>query len=427
MTAPIPLLHRMWRRLPAGPRRRVAAHVAALVAPRREQPRLGAPDGIIVAGELTRASGLGEGARLMLRGLSALGVPAWPVDVGRFLPAHRADLPPPGAPAGPPPVGATLVLHVNPPLLPLVLARLPRALTRDRRIVGYWSWELPQVPAEWRPGARFVHAAWVPSRFTADSVAHLTGAPISVVRPPIATAPLSPAPLGRVEFGLPEEAVVVLVSFNLASSFVRKNPLGALDAFRIAFGTRSDRVLVLKVGNADHFPDDFAQIVAAVNGATNIRLMTEMLAPAAALALTSTADIVMSLHRSEGLGLVPAEGMLLGKPVIATGWSGTLEFMDESCAALIRYRLIPAEDPRGVYGVQGSFWADPDVRHAAEWLRRLADDPTLRRCLGEAGRTAALGQLGTASLAAAMDELGIQTNQLPAAISPSPKPAYHEC
>jgi hypothetical protein len=109
-----------------------------------------ASEGIIVAGELTRASGLGESARLMLRGLASLGVPAWPVDVSRFLPAHRDDLPPPHTPVGPPPAGSSLVLHVNPPLLPLVLARLPRALVRDCRIVGYWYWELPVAPPEWR-------------------------------------------------------------------------------------------------------------------------------------------------------------------------------------------------------------------------------------------------------------------------------------
>ena len=125
MAAPISLLHRMWRKLPAAPRRRAAARLAALVAPRSKAPVLVASEGIIVAGELTRASGLGESARLMLRGLASLGVPAWPVDVSRLLPAHRDDLPPPHTPVGLPPAGSSLVLHVNPPLLPLVLARTP--------------------------------------------------------------------------------------------------------------------------------------------------------------------------------------------------------------------------------------------------------------------------------------------------------------
>jgi glycosyltransferase involved in cell wall biosynthesis len=347
----------------------------------------------------------------MLRGLASLGVPAWPVDVSRFLPAHRDDLPPPHTPVGPPPAGSSLVLHVNPPLLPLVLARLPRALVRDCRIVGYWYWELPVAPPEWRLGAEFVHAVWAPSRFTAEALKHLIEAPITVVRPPIAADPLSPASLSRADFGLPEGAVVILVSFNLASSFVRKNPRGAVEAFRLAFGTRPDRVLALKVGNADHFPDDFAQLIAATQEAANVRVMTETLSPAASLALTAAADIVMSLHRSEGFGLVAAEGMLLGKPVVATDWSATLEFMDESCAALVRSELIRVEDPRRVYAVRDAVWADPDLRHAADWLKRLADDPVLRRSLGEAGRAAALRRLGTDSLSEALHGLGVPTGQ----------------
>jgi glycosyltransferase involved in cell wall biosynthesis len=411
MAAPISLLHRMWRKLPAAPRRRATARLAALIAPRPKAPVSVASEGIIVAGELTRASGLGESARLTLRGLASLGVPAWPVDVSRFLPAHRDDLPPPHTPVGLPPAGSSLVLHVNPPLLPLVLARLPRALVRNRRIVGYWYWELPVAPAEWRLGAEFVHSVWAPSRFTADALEHLNEEPITVVRPPIAADPLSPASLSRADFGLPEDAVVILVSFNLASSFVRKNPLGAVEAFRLAFGTRPDRVLVLKVGNADHFPDDFAQLITATQGAANVRIMTETLSPAATLALTAAADIVMSLHRSEGFGLVAAEGMLLGKAVVATNWSATMEFMDEGCAALVRSELIAVEDSRGVYAVRDAVWADPDLWHAADWLRRLADDPVLRRSLGEAGRAAALRQLGTASLAEALHGLGVPTGQ----------------
>ena len=125
MTPPITLLHRLWRRLPAGSRRRMATRLAALAAPRPSAPPPVAAGGVIVAGELSRASGLGESARLMLRGLAALGVPTWPIDIGRYLPAHRNDLPQPPQPDSSPPSGAPLVLHVNPPLLPLVLARLP--------------------------------------------------------------------------------------------------------------------------------------------------------------------------------------------------------------------------------------------------------------------------------------------------------------
>ena len=369
------------------------------------------PDGIIVAGEFTRASGLGESARLMVQGLAALGVRVWTVDISALLPAHRHDLPAAEPPAEPAPAGAPLVLHVNPPLLPLVLARLPRTVVRNRHRVGFWSWELQVAPTEWLLGARFVHAAWAPSSFTADALGGLLAQPIPVVRHPIAADPLVPAPVGRAELGLPPTAVVVLTSFNLASSFVRKNPLAAIAAFRAAFGDRTDRILALKVMNGDHFPVDFAQLSAAIAGAPNIRLITQVLSRPDSLALTAAADIVLSLHRSEGFGLVLAEAMLLGKPVVATDWSGALEFMDDSCAGLVRSRLVPVRDPRGVYSVRGALWAEPDIGHAAEWLRRLADHPALCTSLGRRARATAQARLGPASLAMAVQALGVRMDR----------------
>lgn len=356
-----------------------------------------------MAGELSRASGLGEGARLMLAALQQAQLPAWPVDVGPLLPAHSADLP---ARSDTPPPGVPLVLHVNPPLLPLLLYRLPRSLVRGRRIIGYWAWELPSAPPDWRVGARFVHEAWVPSHFSAAALEPLLPGRVRVVPHPLAAVPPVPAALDRSAFGLPQAAVVVLVSFNLASSLERKNPLAAIAAFRAAFGDRPDRILVLKIGNPDHFPADFARITDAVADAPNIRLETRLLPPADLHALTACCDIVLSLHRSEGFGLILAEAMLLGRPVIATGWSGNMTFMDADCAALVGYRLVPTQDPRRVYA--NAVWAEPDQDSAVAQLRRLADDPAARQALGTKGRAAALARLGAGALLAAASPASVE-------------------
>ena len=206
--------------------------------------------------------------------------------------------------------------------------------------------------------------------------------------------------MDRAAFGLPGDAVVVLVSFNLASSFNRKNPFGAVAAFRGAFGDRPDRILVLKVGHPEHAPADFARL-AQMARAPNIRLDTRTLAPADRHALTACADIVLSLHRGEGFGLVLAEAMALGKPVIATGWSGNTDFMDNSNAALIGYRLAPARDDRAVYR---GLWAEPDIAEAAMLLRSFADNPALRRDIGARARATALSQLGGQPLLAALNQ-----------------------
>ena len=396
-------LHRLWRLLPADRRRRLVTRLTAALAPKPDREPPPAACGLAVVGELSRTSGLGEAARLSLAALERIGVPGYGLDIGGFLPGggggSAVTFPPPGVP---------LLVHINPPLLPLVLSRLPRRLLRGRRVIGQWAWELPIVPPDWREGVSFVHDLWGPSSFTAAALEPLLPGRVRAVVHPLAVAPPVPSQLDRAAFGLPEDAVVVLVSFNLASSMVRKNPLGAIAAFRDAFAGRVDRLLVLKIGNPGHFPEDFRQLRAAVADAANIRVLNDGMSTADNHALTAAADIVLSLHRSEGFGLVPAEAMLLGRPVIATGWSGNMDFMDRDSAVLIDAKMIPAVDPRGIYQVRGAVWADPDHGQAVQALRRLADDPALRAALGERGQAKALRSLGVEPMAAALAEIGVQ-------------------
>jgi glycosyltransferase involved in cell wall biosynthesis len=390
--------HTLWRGLPSTFRRRLLAQATGWAAPKPSR-RIGpAAAGIAVAGEFSRASGLGEGARLMAEAARRLDIPVWtidlppPVDGRREVEVSASELPPPHVP---------LVLHVNAPMLPLALLRLPAAVAKSRAIIGYWAWEMPEAPPEWRPAAACVNQIWVPSRFTAVALEPLLPGGIRIVPPPLAIVPPVTSAATRADFDLPEGAVVVLVSFNLASSFVRKNPFAAIAAFRGAFGDRGDRILVLKVGHPEHAPADFARLIQMAQ-APNIRVDTRILPSGDRHALTACADIVLSLHRGEGFGLVMAEAMLLGKPVVATGWSGNTDFMDGSNAALVPYRLASARDDRSVYR---GLWAEPDVAEAADILRSLADDPAARQVLGQRARKSALARLDGRHLVAALGGL----------------------
>jgi glycosyltransferase involved in cell wall biosynthesis len=391
------LPHRLWRRLPAVARRRALARMTGWLVPPPD--RCLVRPGIAIAGEFSRASGLGEGARLMAQAARSAGLPVWTIDIqppaggSADIPMDPGDLPPPHIP---------LVLHVNAPSLPLALLRLPSAVTRKRPIIGYWAWELSQVPDDWRPALPCVTQVWAPSRFTAAALEPLLPNRVRVVPPPLAVIEPRPSARDRLSFGLPRDAVIVLVSFSLASSCARKNPFAAIAAFRTAFGDRPDRFLLLKLGHADHAPADFARIAALVGGTANIRLETRCLSPADNHALIACADIVLSLHRAEGFGLVMAEAMLLARPVIATAWSGNTEFMDNHCAVLIGSRLVPARDDRKVY--QGE-WAEPDVAEAANALWWLAEDPALRLHIGHAAQRHARQSLTAAPLLRAIEAL----------------------
>ncbi len=396
-------VHRLWRMLPASARRAAFGRVAAVLAQRPDVVAPAARFGVGVGGEIGRASGLGEGARLMLRALEQMGVPVWPVACGVAVPGEAAIVA-----SERPPAGAPLVLHVNAPVLPAALLGLPRGFLRGRRVIGYWAWELPVVPDGWRVGVPFVHEVWTPSRFSARALERLAPGRVRVVPHPVAASPPVPSSLGRADFGWPLQAVVVLVSFSLASSYVRKNPIAAIAAFRAAFGDRADRLLVLKIVHTEHAPADLAELRSAAAGADNIRFETRLFPSADSHALTRCADIVLSLHRSEGFGLVPAEAMVLGRVVVATDFSGTTDFLDASCGVPIPYRLVPACDPRGVFEAPGAEWAEADVGEAARALRALADDADIRGRLGMAAQAAAATRLGSAALGDAVRALGLQ-------------------
>ncbi|HBK06493.1 MAG TPA: hypothetical protein DDZ81_11600 [Acetobacteraceae bacterium] len=390
--------HAIWRGLPPVLRRQLMARTSGLIAPKPGPIAAPVTPGIAIVGELSKASGLGEGARIMAAAARQLGIPVWtmdlppPIDRLPEVPVSQSALPPPNVP---------LVLHINAPMLPLALLRLPATISRNRPIIGYWAWEMPEVPPEWRPALACVNQVWVPSHFTAAALEPLLPGRVKVVPPALGLAPPVPSEASRADFGLPDDAVIVLVSFNLASSFTRKNPFAAIAAFRGAFGNRRDRVLVLKVSHPEHAPADFDRLRQMAQ-APNIRIDTRTLSPGDRHALTACADIVLSLHRGEGFGLVMAEAMLLGKPVIATGWSGNTDFMDSTNAAPISYRLAPARDDRAVYR---GLWAEPDVAEAASILRALADDPARRRSMGERARTSLSAKLGGKQLVAALEGL----------------------
>ena len=409
MAAPLSLPHRLWRTMPAGLRRAALLRTSARLAPRPDRVPPAPCGGIAVCGELARASGLGEGARLMIAAARSLGVAVWEIDTG--------DLAGPApSPARLPPAGVPLVMHVNAPSLPATLMRLPRTLLRGRHVIGYWAWELPVPSPAWRLGAQFVHEIWTPSRFTAAALESLAPGRVRVAGHALACRPPAPSAMGRADFGLPDEAVVVLASFSLASSFERKNPLGAIAAFRGAFGSacgsvasgsRADPILVLKVGHAEHWPGDVARLRAAIGDAADIRLLLADFSAADSHALTACADIVLSLHRSEGFGLVPAEAMLLGKPVIATDWSATAEFIDGATGVPIGYRLVEAVDPRGVFQAPGAVWAEPDTKQASAALAALAADPARRLALGHAARAAGLSRFTAGPLREALAGIGL--------------------
>ncbi|MDD2877001.1 MAG: glycosyltransferase [Acidiphilium sp.] len=397
MTERFSLEHRLWRAIPAAPRRAGLRAIATALAPRADAIPPPASHGVAIGGEMRLISGLGEAARLLHGGIKRCGADRGAVDLGVLRrPAPRVL-----------PDGAALILHVNAPSIPLMLARAGAHFLRDRRVVGFWNWELDTLPPSWRGGTRYVHEIWVPSAFTKAAIETIYPGMVRLVPYPLAAIGLPQAFPRRGLFDLPADAVITTVIANLGASFARKHPLAAVAAHRAAFSNRPDRILVVKLSGGVAFPADMARLRGAIGTANNIRLIDAIWPAETLRSLLASTDILLSLHRAEGFGLVPAEAMLRGVAVVATGWSGNLQFMDDSSAALISHRLTPVTDVRGAYGAASAFWAEPDIDHAAAWLRRLADNPVERKALAARGQAFARAALGLEPLAAALASNGI--------------------
>jgi glycosyltransferase involved in cell wall biosynthesis len=370
--------HEVWLSFPKKVRRPVFHGLSALVAPRPDPAAKGGLP-LAVAGLFRAATGIGEGARRTFDALEAAGLEPAAFDLsGAFddeaLPESSGFRPMVEA------SGGSLIVHISGAYLPYALCVIGHKRTKARRIIGYWAWELPQIPKAMRIGLRFAHEIWVPSSFVRDAVAPITDIPVHVVPHPLPAMNASPLP--RSNLGLPDDAVVILSVAHLGSTLNRKNPLAVIKAFRQAYGDTNNRILLLKL--LDPGTVDWARrsIEECIGGAANIRVIDRTLTDREMVGLIAMADIVVSLHRSEGFGLVPAQAMRLGKPVIATGWSGNLDFMTKRNSALVSYRLVTARDPQGTYDFPNQNWADPNVEHAAAWIRRLGESAELRQRLG---------------------------------------------
>jgi glycosyltransferase involved in cell wall biosynthesis len=330
--------------------------------------------------------GIGEAARHFAAALRAAGGEVVEWDISALF-GHdvRLDC---SAPALPPADAAGLVIFLNPHELVQLMAMAGPEPFQDRFCVGAWFWELEEVPRSWRPAMGYVDEVWAGSRFVAEAVARRApaGLPIRVLPCPVGVPEAAP---DRAAFGLPEDKAVVLTAFDVRSGFHRKNPVAAVRAFRGANGD-GKAVMVCKVAGVEGAPDLVAALKAEVGEAGDVRLMTDWLTSPQMRALVASADIVLSLHRSEGFGLLPAQGMALGKAVVATGWSANLDFMTPDNGVLVDYTLVPVEDSQGLY--RSGRWAEADIQDAAAKLKALIDDPALRQRLGaQAAKDVAAG------------------------------------
>jgi glycosyltransferase involved in cell wall biosynthesis len=344
---------------------------------------LGVP-GVNVIGYTRSEHGVGQSLRQFTATLDASGIPAAIIDFNHNNLSRVEDRSLEHRLVAEPAYGIN-VFHINADQMPEAEMQLPTHFFA-RYNIGFWHWELPEMLDQHLAGFHRLNEVWVPTAFVQDAVARKS--PVPVVRMPHAIRFNVSEGAQRSHFGLPESKFLFLMMYDFSSYQERKNPQAALEAFERAFPSADANVaLVIKTQNAQFHEQDVQALRERIAGRSDVIWINETLSRQQVYDLQSVCDALVSLHRSEGFGLGPAEAMFLGKPVIATNWSGNTEFMRAHNSLPVNYRLITIEKDVGVYRA-GQIWAEPDVAHAAQLMRRTVEDQAFRAGISlEARRT----------------------------------------
>jgi glycosyltransferase involved in cell wall biosynthesis len=280
------------------------------------------------------------------------------------------------------------IVHVNADVLPDFAGLKGQKYFQGKYSIGVWYFEQSVFPAEWMDRFGLLDEIWVTSGFIQEALAKISPIPVVKMPYPFSLEHSKTRP-DRGKFGLAEDEYVFLFVFDFLSVFERKNPLGLVKAFKAAFKKGEKARLVIKCINSDSKsplvdPGDLKALLEAAKG-HNVTVLTEYFPEKEDLmVLMASCDCYVSLHRSEGLGLTLMEAMSLQKPVIATAYSGNMEFMDVNNSFPVKCGLAKLARDYGPYKA-GTVWAEPDLRHAAGVMRFVFENPKEAK---EAGKRA---------------------------------------
>ncbi len=323
---------------------------------------------VTVVGMLRSNSGLGQAVRLTLSALKKMKFKVTCFDVSYLYSAHKFNIRLPKVISNN--EGGVIIIQNSAIHLPIILFLLGKKRISTKKVIGYFAWELEELPGSWVASSKLVDEIWVPSHFSAKSFVEINNMP---------TIRVVPHPLKILKFTynfiLPHQIAKyskkILNISTLGSQFQRKNVLRTIDVFKQKYSKSSDVCLILKISgnNLLHKMCLEQNIV----GEDNIFIIDRNLSENEIYGLIQSVDALVSLHRSEGFGLCVAEAMMLKTPVVATNWSANVEFFRDK-RFLVDYKLVNVEDPEELSSynyIREPKWAEPDLKDAAKKIDAL--------------------------------------------------------
>lgn len=320
-------------------------------------------------GPLRTESGLGQASRASLAALRDLGIPISHVDLSEAFPSRSS------ADAG---LGAEMLgqtgdidlLHCNPADMLSWADTYLRHRLGGRFTAGIWFWEPANLPARLLQAFDLVDEVWVASSYLRDVFGQYGRVPVHVIGTALDLPERRPG--DRARFGLDFDDLVFSFVYDAYSGYGRKNPLEAMEAFVAAFGPGFDGVrFVLKVSNLDKYPDHRRAVLGLAARYPAIAVIDHYLEGEGVLDLIAASDVYVSLHAAEGLGLTLLEAMAMGTPTICTGFSGNMDFTNDTNSWLVGYELARLGTKSRPYPAS-SIWAAPRVDEAVDLMRHVA-------------------------------------------------------
>ena len=336
--------------------------------------------GVDVIGLFNAEDGIGQSARLLVDSLRLSGTPvstlAYNKTESRQSNEYESD-----------DIGRynVVIAAVNAELVEPVRKKFGVGFFQDTYVIGQWFWELETAPSWYRDAYKYVDELWAPTQFIKEMLQQDAPRGVVVTHMPLSLqTPKVDLTLSRSDFGLDSRFVYLFV-FDFRSVMKRKNPLGLVAAFRRAFQPNEGPLLVIKCVNGEKRFSEFSELLSAVKGMDDVIVINEYFEAEKSAALMNLCDCYVSLHRSEGLGLTLAEAMLLGKPVIATGYSGNLDFMTPDTSYMVPWKRVKVGKGAEAYSSMAT-WAEPDIGVAAEMMRTVYENPEQARAKALAGQ-----------------------------------------
>jgi glycosyltransferase involved in cell wall biosynthesis len=275
------------------------------------------------------------------------------------------------------------IASINADAFPQWAAGLGRPLVVGRYTIGVWAWEIADFPDASIGAFAHVDEIWGISTFCRDAIAAKTDKPVFTL-PYQIPIPAEVAPLDRAAFGV-VDTPYFFFAFDYQSIFERKNPVGLIEAFNRAFAPGEGPKLIIKTINGDRNVGDRERLLYYCADQPDVILIEEYLPAATVRSLMAEAAAYVSLHRAEGYGLTMSEALALGRPVIATGYSGNLDFMDETNSLLVPYELRPIGAGSAPYPAKAE-WAEPNIEVAAQHMRWVIEHPAEANAIGAKAR-----------------------------------------